>query len=326
LIEERNIVVLPAPHLLRQLLVGGDADAPANGLNTPLLIGAVEFGDAPGPVSVTQTDVSADGQRHRSAERRAGRGDFVFGPLPETGREIEAIRAVYEQVFGQRALVVRGAEATKELFRTEAPRHRWVHVATHGFFAPESVRSAFAPEEVDPRPELVRFADMIRGINPGLLSGIALAGANRDAVGQESGDDGILTALEVEGLDLGQVDLVVLSACETGLGRVAGGEGVLGLQRAFHSAGAKTAVTSLWKVDDTATQLLMTEFYTNLWQKKLGKLDALRRAQLRMLREYDPKQMKFVSRGLHRPARESLGTERGSPFYWAGFVLSGDWR
>jgi CHAT domain-containing protein len=139
-------------------------------------------------------------------------------------------------------------------------------------------------------------------------------------------DDGILTALEVAGLDLSGVELVVLSACETGLGRTAGGEGVLGLQRAFQMAGAKTSVTSLWKVDDTATQLLMTEFYTNLWEKKLGKLESLRQAQLRMLREYDPKQRKLVARGLDISADQTAGPPRGSPFYWAAFVLSGDWR
>jgi CHAT domain-containing protein len=99
---------------------------------------------------------------------------------------------------------------------------------------------------------------------------------------------------------------------------------VLGLQRAFQLAGAKSCVTSLWKVDDTATQVLMTEFYTNLWQKKLGKLEALRQAQLTMLKHFDPVQKKL--RGLDLPADAANGPERGSPFYWAAFVLSGDWR
>jgi CHAT domain-containing protein len=112
-------------------------------------------------------------------------------------------------------------------------------------------------------------------------------GANR-AHGEHE-DDGILTALEVAGLDLHGVDLAVLSACQTGLGENAGGEGLLGLQRAFQVSGARGVVASLWKVDDSATQALMVELYRNLWERKLGKQEALRQAQLAMLERYDPK-------------------------------------
>src|SRR5439155_3692898 len=99
------------------------------------------------------------------------------------------------------------------------------------------------------------------------------AGANR------APDRGILTAEEVAGLDLRGTELVVLSACDTGLGKEAGGEGVLGLQRAFQGAGARALAASLWKVDDAATSVLMEEFYANLWRKKLPRLEALRQAQ-----------------------------------------------
>ena len=88
-------------------------------------------------------------------------------------------------------------------------------------------------------------------------------------------DDGILTAEEVQALDLRGCELVVLSACETGRGALESGQGVLGLQRAFQSAGTRAVVSSLWKVDDAATVVLMTRFHRNLWEKKMHKLEAL---------------------------------------------------
>jgi CHAT domain-containing protein len=116
------------------------------------------------------------------------------------------------------------------------------------------------------------------------------------------------------------VELAVLSACETGLGEVAGGEGVLGLQRAFQVAGARTTITSLWKVDDLATKQLMERFYDNYWRKNLGTLEALREAQLFLLQE-------GVKRGMVRVEQpKDLTPPRTPPYYWAPFVLAGDWR
>lgn len=156
------------------------------------------------------------------------------------------------------------------------------------------------------------------GYPPGLLSGLALAGANLNP--EPERPDGILTASEVENLDLRCVQVAVLSACETGLGEVAGGEGLLGMQRAFQVAGAQTVVASLWQVSDTATRTLMERFYDNMIQKKMGTLELLREAQLWMLREGQ-------QRGL---VRTDIPSEKDStrtpPFYWAAFVLSGDWR
>lgn len=117
------------------------------------------------------------------------------------------------------------------------------------------------------------------GHNPLLLAGIALAGAND----REKGD-GILTALEVTALDLRGTDLVVLSACDTGLGTPARGQELLGLRWAFAYAGARNLVTSLWSVPDAETATLMTHFYTALWEKGLSAPAALRAAQLEMLR------------------------------------------
>jgi CHAT domain-containing protein len=134
-----------------------------------------------------------------------------------------------------------------------------------------------------------------------------LAGANRPAADGDAtthDDLGILTAEAIAGLPLQGLELVVLSACETGLGTVAGGEGVFGLQRAFHLAGARTVIASLWKVDDTATRKLMRLFYSNLWEQGMAAAEALRQAQLTVL-------------------NEAVGSGE-KPYYWAGWVLSGD--
>jgi CHAT domain-containing protein len=187
----------------------------------------------------------------------------------------------------------------------------------------------------------------VGGWHPLLLSGIVLAGANKEARPGE--EDGILTALEVSGLDLSGCDLITLIACETGLGEVAGGEGVLGLQRAFQVAGARSTVCSLWSVSDAATSVLMEQFYKRLWSdKKTSKLEALRQAQLFVL--HNPARVSdrakllrtdLVKRGVSEPVLESRGLGKktlalpvGGPgvkarspaLWWAAFVLAGDWR
>jgi CHAT domain-containing protein len=172
--------------------------------------------------------------------------------------------------------------------------------------------------------------------NPQLLSGLVLAMANPRP------EEGVLTAEEVCSLDLRGCNLVVLSACETGLGRVAGGEGVLGLQRAFQVAGARAVLASLWSVSDPATSVLMEQMYKRLWGKeKVSRLEALRQAQLYVLR--NPTSVLARAKELARAARgaelRGLGKEsallpkgtspaeaRSHPAWWAGFVLSGDPR
>jgi CHAT domain-containing protein len=135
--------------------------------------------------------------------------------------------------------------------------------------------------------------------NPLLRSGLALAGANRKEGGDE---DGIFTALEASGLNLWGTQLVNLSACDTGVGEVKDGEGVYGLRRAFVLAGAETLVMTLWPVGDYVTRQAMTAFYAGLKQG-LGRGEALRQAQLQMLKQ----------------------SGREHPFYWAGFIQSGQW-
>jgi len=135
--------------------------------------------------------------------------------------------------------------------------------------------------------------------NPLLRSGLALAGANR-RTGQD--DDGILTALEASGLNLWGTKLVVLSACDTGVGMVRTGEGVNGLRRALVLAGSETQVMSLWPVNDYATQSLMKAYYAGLKQGQ-GRGEALRSVKLEMMRR----------KGMEHP------------FYWASFIQSGRW-
>jgi CHAT domain-containing protein len=128
-----------------------------------------------------------------------------------------------------------------------------------------------------------------------------------------------LTALEVAELDLSGAELAVLSACETGLGEVAGSEGLLGLQRAFQVAGAQSVVASLWKIGDEPTRALMARFYENLWRRGQPPAQALREAQLSMLRG-------GLWRGVGGLKRETdgPGSDRLPPLYWAAFVLSTD--
>ena len=144
-----------------------------------------------------------------------------------------------------------------------------------------------------------------------------------------------MTAQEIAFLPLDGVETAVLSACQTGLGEVAGGEGLIGIQRAFQVAGVRTTVASLWKVDDQATRKLMELFYTNLLEKKMTKLDALREAQLQILNypecihstaDTDQKRKSRTP----APSLDVGGNKRtdgrGSPELWAAFQLSGDWR
>jgi CHAT domain-containing protein len=138
----------------------------------------------------------------------------------------------------------------------------------------------------------------LKKINPLLRSGLGLAGANL----KSENNDGILTALEAAGLNLWGTKLVVLSACDTGVGEVKNGDGVYGLRRALVLAGSETQMMSLWPVSDIGTRELMTSFYRNL-KAGMGRSAALRDVQLKMIA--DPK--------------------RAHPFYWASFILSGEW-
>jgi CHAT domain-containing protein len=293
-----------------------------------LLVGAVDYAADPQP--------AAGSSRPTESLRQAASDEGVrdFPPLPGTAREIESVARISRQFRAAAVDVLSQAAATEEAVRRQAPTHRYLHLATHGFFAPPQVHSAFTAVMGDPRvpsaPVLTKgtLDRTISGFHPGLLSGLVLAGANRGPAADATGtlrDDGILTASEMASLDLRGADLVVLSACETGLGPVAGGEGVLGLQRALQVSGARTVIASLWRVRDAATEALMSEFYRNLWDRKLGKLESLRQAQLTILHDFDAQEGKLrpSNAGKKKTAKDP---GRLPPQYWAAFVLSGDWR
>ena len=221
------------------------------------------------------------------------------GPLPGTAAEAEAIRPLLPQ-----AIFLTEADATENQIKSvQAPRI--LHIATHGFFLPD----VELPEPSDLGSGLIASNDPLassgrRGLvteNPLLRSGLALAGFNTRSSGNE---DGVFTALEASQLNLFGTQLVVLSACETGLGEVANGEGVYGLRRAFALAGAETQLMSLWNVSDYGTQSLMARYYENL-TAGMGRSEALRAVQLEMIEQ---------------------GGEYSHPYYWAAFILAGDWR
>jgi CHAT domain-containing protein len=198
------------------------------------------------------------------------------------------------------------------LFKSVAPHHAVLHLATHGFFVEGDCEAAFATAEaVDvakaigaPGPDRHR-AVMIE--NPLLRAGLALAGANNRASAGTVVDDGILTAEEVASLDLSGVDWAVLSACRTGVGEIVTGEGVLGLRRAFEIAGANTLIMTLWAVDDESTRAWMRRLYS---ARLSGSSSAESVAQ--------------ASRTIIEERRESGLSVH--PFYWGAFVAAGDWR
>ena len=238
-----------------------------------------------------------------------------FDPLAGTEREVDAVQALFAGVFRTgRPSRSRGAAATEGAFRKALVNPRFVHLATHGFFEPPEL----APVPVAAGDDLAywRTPQGLVRLSPGLLSGVAFAGANRTVSAEQ--DDGILTAVEAQQLDLDGVEMVVLSACETALGSSVSGEGLMGLQRAFQVAGARTLVSTLWSVDDEATAMLVVEFYTNLWKRSLPRLEALRQAQLAVMKRYDPAK--------HAPRVQGEDPGRIVPFYWAAFSLSGEWR
>jgi len=249
--------------------------------------------------------VAADPDYNLNIESIGKKTDYPYPPFQtlsgtrQEGVEVGSMLGV-EPLLGRLVL-------ERDLKKMKSPFI--LHIASHGFFFPNQVRAesdngAFLKETDLTRPYTTAFAFLENLYNPLLRSGLALAGANTrllKGVLPPEAEDGILTAEDVSIMDLSNTELVVLSACETGLGDIYTGEGVFGLQRSFALSGVQTLVMSLWKVPDKETSELMKEFYSlMLAAKPTSRSDALRKAKLYM-KEKHP-----------------------SPLYWGAFICQGN--
>ena len=254
-----------------------------------MVIANPAFGETSTEVPGSRADRNIGSNRRRSVTNTKRLTDTYFAPLSGTEAEGRSIVEIFPK-----AKLISGAGATETVVKNVASPEI-LHIATHGFFLedPDSV-----PGNRSVSFTLAAGTALMRD-NPLLRSGLAFAGANRKT---RDKDDGILTALEASGLNLWGTKLVVLSACDTGLGEIRNREGVYGLRRSFSIAGAESLVMSLWPVSDRVTKELMTGYYANL-KKGLGRGEALRQVLLSMIK---------------RPTRKH-------PFYWASFIHSGEW-
>ncbi len=291
----------------RDLLKLGIEDPNRHPQQGPVVLADPDY-DNPGNAELTtiadlppaDTELASRAANTRSVDL----SNLQFGPLPGTLDEKAAIAPLLPNV----TTLERSQATENNLKQLQAPSI--LHIATHGFFLPDV--EFVAPPTVDNSGLFNSRATIIREEathpktispsnleNPLLRSGLALAGFNPRQSGEE---DGVLTALEASGLNLYGTELVVLSACETGLGDVANGEGVYGLRRAFVIAGAESQLMSLWKVSDNGTADLMERYYQRL-SDGAGRSEALRAVQLEMMQD---------------PTYEH-------PYFWASFIFSGDW-
>jgi CHAT domain-containing protein/tetratricopeptide (TPR) repeat protein len=241
------------------------------GQRNAILVGRPSFQLTSQTVAKPEAD-DVYGTRNLANEELLDLKGQAFADLPGTEEEI----AVIEATLKARKMDVvsfKGAQALEENVKAVS-KPAILHIATHGFFV----------------------GDTANAISPMIRSGIVLAGVRNKFESQS--EDGILTAYEATNIDLEGTSLVVLSACETGVGEVRNGEGVYGLQRAIMVAGAKNLLMSLWKIDDLATARLMATYY-RLWSQE-NNASAFRQAQIDLRKEYP------------------------EPYYWGAFVMLGN--
>jgi CHAT domain-containing protein len=324
LLEDYQLAVVPhGAFLLEQLQRPPSKEPPAPG--HLLAVGGVRYDEAaptdkPGEVVLKREPAQDNDKR------------IHWPDLPGSSRELSQLL----NLAGKRTVTrLSSTDASTDRVVAELPQAQVAHFATHGFFADPKFRSALRMDEKTFDYRGIGPREQAGARNPLVLSGLVLAGANVPITDPLKDDRGILTAEAIAGLPLDKLDLAV-SACETGLGDVAGGEGVFGLQRAFHLAGTRNVVASLWRVNDEATVALMQLFYHYLWQVNLPPIEALRQAQLYLYRH--PGKVKDAARGApdffkdlkplpaETPTPPPTEGERGHPRLWAGFLLSGAGR
>src|SRR5205085_6052251 len=237
----------------------------------PVVVADPAFG-APALVAAS----SRAGTKSSAGENSHPRVDYsqvFFGPLPGVTEEVRALKELLPQ-----ASFLTKEQATKAaLKKLKGPSI--LHIATHGFFLQDEPTTDNAVAQARDATRLSKLVGHVA--DPLLRSGLALAGANKSGNGNT---DGILTALEAAGLNLWGTKLVVLSACDTGVGEVKNGDGVYGLRRALVLAGAESQVMSLWAVSDRSTRDLIVGYYKALLQGA-GRGAALRQVQLQMLKD-----------------------------------------
>jgi CHAT domain-containing protein len=327
LLEKYALATIPDVSFLDDQL------GPSNDMNRKgsefLALGGVDYDQEP---SRPAHRVDGSGSETALPSEFHNRLKDAWPGLPGTVQELDAITALADQ---KEVIRLTGREASTDRLLNALRGARWAHLATHGFFIEPGTHSNLQTDLAGlASGESTNGAVRI----PLSLSGLVLAGANlrrkTDLLFDE--DPGILTAEAIAGLPLQNLQLVVLSACESGLGRTVNGEGAFGLQRAFHTAGAQNVVASLWKVDDQATASLMALLYDRLWRKNEPPIEALRNAQLTIY--YHPELIGELAMAratpdfsnlVQRPEQDHVpgphqGTIGRAPArYWAAFVLSG---
>jgi CHAT domain-containing protein len=289
--DRYNLVALNST---RQLVIPSTVTTQTN---DALLIGGVNF-------EVETTLPQLDDQpllASRSAAEawtESGTRGGSWSYLKWTEKEVERIASTLTS-GGFKASQLTGSAATEEAIKgigSETASPRILHIATHGFFFPDPKQAPAARSGMGEAAPVFKSSD-----NPMIRSGLILAGGNyawqHGRAPRSEMEDGILTAYEISQMNLANTELVVLSACETGLGDIQGNEGVYGLQRAFKIAGAKYLIMSLWQVPDRETMEFMTTFYRNWLESKMTIPDAFRKTQGDMRDRFF------------------------NPYSWAGFVL-----
>ena len=280
----------------RQLVVSSDQPASSHTADA-VVFGGIQYemdSTAIAPVQAEEANTRNRGMSFNQTDSTL-RGD-TWRYLKYSEKEAVNVQTQLQKA-GFQAEVYKGFAATEESFKQigkDKPSPQILHLSTHGFFFPD-VKNQPKAQRFGADEPVFKISD-----NPMIRAGLILAGGNYAwKAGKSLGnrEDGILTAYEISQMDLRNTDLVVLSACETGLGQIEGNEGVYGLQRAFKIAGAKHLIMSLWQIPDFHTQELMTAFYSNMLAKKMPIREALSAAQ------------------------ETMRLKRYEPFYWAGFVL-----